>query len=116
MVLKNFDQETTQLVPNKMMMKSKTELTQYYINQWQLTYLDDGKSIPIRVEHSHSSRSNEILDWPAYTITTHLSASKIPPTRRILCISVCQQHHDPSLFMGISDLDPRVDHSETMRL
>ena len=43
MVLKNFDQETTQLVPNKMLMKSKTELTQYYINQWQLTYLDDGK-------------------------------------------------------------------------
>ena len=45
MVLKNFDQETTQLVPNKMMMKSKTELTQYYINQWQLTYLDDGKTL-----------------------------------------------------------------------
>ena len=43
MVLKNFDQETTQLVPHKMMMKSKTELTQYYINLWQLTYIDDGK-------------------------------------------------------------------------
>ena len=44
MVLKNFDQETTQLVPHQMMMKSQTELTQYYINQWQLTYLDDGNN------------------------------------------------------------------------
>ena len=43
MVLKEFDQETTQLTPDEMIMNSKTELTQYYIKQWQLTYIDIGK-------------------------------------------------------------------------
>ena len=45
LVLKDFDQETAQLRPDKMIMNSKTELTQYFINQWQLTYLDQGKLI-----------------------------------------------------------------------
>lgn len=44
LVLKDFDQETVQLRPEEMIMNSKTELSQYFINQWQLSYLDEGKS------------------------------------------------------------------------
>ena len=45
LVLKDFDQETVQLKPDQMIMKSKTELSQYFINQWQLSYLDQGRFI-----------------------------------------------------------------------
>ena len=45
LVLKDFDQETVQLRPDQMIMKSKTELSQYFINQWQLSYLDQGRFI-----------------------------------------------------------------------
>ena len=43
LVLKAFDQETVQLRPEEMIMNSKTELSQYFINQWQLSYLDEGR-------------------------------------------------------------------------
>ena len=48
LVLKDFDQETVQLRPEEMIMKSKTELSQYFINQWQLSFLDEGKCLLIK--------------------------------------------------------------------
>ena len=45
LVLKAFDQKTVQLRPEAMIMDSKTELSQYFINQWQLSYLDEGECL-----------------------------------------------------------------------
>ena len=42
MVLKTFDQETVNLVPDSLLMKSILELSQYRIIKWQLVYYDDG--------------------------------------------------------------------------
>ena len=38
MVLERFDQETTKLIPGEMEMMSTTELSQYNIEKWQLSY------------------------------------------------------------------------------
>ena len=58
MVLKEFDQETTQLTPDEMIMNSKTELTQYYIKQWQLTYIDLGNLGDLGKTESFSTNSH----------------------------------------------------------
>ena len=42
MVLKNFDKESTVLIPDVLEMLSPTELTQYYIKDWQLIPFDEG--------------------------------------------------------------------------
>jgi hypothetical protein len=36
MILELFDQETVELVPDKIIMKSPKELTQYFIKSWSL--------------------------------------------------------------------------------
>ena len=43
MKLHSFDQETTILMPGSIKMMKETELTQYYIKKWQLTYFDTGE-------------------------------------------------------------------------
>ena len=42
LVLDKFDQETTILNPDKLNMISPTELSQYYIKDWQLKYFNSG--------------------------------------------------------------------------
>ena len=42
LVLDEFDQETTELNPDKLNMISPTELSQYYIKDWQLKYFNSG--------------------------------------------------------------------------
>ena len=42
MVLPDFDIETVILVPDKIIMSSDTELTQYFIKNWYLAYVDQG--------------------------------------------------------------------------
>ena len=46
LVLDEFDQETTELNPDKLNMISPTELSQYYIKDWQLKYFNSG-TIPM---------------------------------------------------------------------
>ena len=43
MKLHSFDQETSILIPGSIKMMKETELTQYYIKEWQLTYYDKGE-------------------------------------------------------------------------
>ena len=43
MKLHSFDQETSILIPGSIKMMKETELTQYYIKDWQLTYYDKGE-------------------------------------------------------------------------
>ena len=45
MVLERFDQETTKLIPGEMEMMSTTELSQYNIEKWQLSYCYLGETI-----------------------------------------------------------------------
>ena len=42
MVLPEFDLKTVVLVPDQIIMKSDTELTQYFIKEWTLTYMEKG--------------------------------------------------------------------------
>ena len=42
MQLREFDQETTMLVPDTLEMLSDLELTQYYIKDWHLEYFNPG--------------------------------------------------------------------------
>ena len=44
MVLEKFDQETIELVTDKIIMQSPKELTQYFIQSWSLRYKDSGKA------------------------------------------------------------------------
>ena len=43
MKLHSFDQETSILIPGAIEMMKETELTQYYIKDWQLTYFNKGE-------------------------------------------------------------------------
>ena len=43
MKLHSFDQETSMLLPGSIKMMKETELTQYYIKEWQLTHYDKGE-------------------------------------------------------------------------
>ena len=45
MILKEFDQETIFLVPDKLEMKSPLQLAEYEIESWKLVYFDGGKNI-----------------------------------------------------------------------
>ena len=42
MVLKKFHQDTTKLIPGTLNLLSPKELTQYYIKEYQLVYLNTG--------------------------------------------------------------------------
>ena len=42
MVLMLFDQETVILIPDTIIMESKTELTQYFIKEWSLQFFNIG--------------------------------------------------------------------------
>ena len=42
MILKEFDAATTALTPDKLVMMSAIELTQYYITDWNLKYFNQG--------------------------------------------------------------------------
>ena len=42
MMLRKFDQETVELVPDLIIMESETELTQYFTKEWSLEYKDEG--------------------------------------------------------------------------
>ena len=42
MILEQFDQETVELVPDTIIMKSPKELTQYFIQTWSLRYKKKG--------------------------------------------------------------------------
>ena len=42
MTLPAFDLKTVMLVPNQIIMGSDTELTQYFIKEWSLDYIDKG--------------------------------------------------------------------------
>ena len=43
MVLGKFDQDTTKLVPDELKLLSPKELSQYYIEDYQLIYYQPGK-------------------------------------------------------------------------
>ena len=45
MVLEEFYQSTTELVPDEMNMKTDTELPQYFIQSWKLTYMSQGRLV-----------------------------------------------------------------------
>ena len=42
MVLPDFDLETVTLTPDKITMSSDTELTQYFIKEWNLKFVEPG--------------------------------------------------------------------------
>ena len=42
MILELFDQETVELVPDKIIMKKPKELTQYFIQSWSLRFKEKG--------------------------------------------------------------------------
>ena len=42
MILQEFEIETVMLAPNMIIMKSDTELTQYFIKDWQFTFINKG--------------------------------------------------------------------------
>ena len=44
MILEEFDQETTKLLPKMISMESDTELSMYNIVKWQLIFVDDGNN------------------------------------------------------------------------
>ena len=41
--LQQFEQDNVELVPDKMVLLTDTELTQYFIQTWNLDYNDPGK-------------------------------------------------------------------------
>ena len=43
MILEQFDQETVELIPDTIIMKSPKELTQYFIQTWSLRYRKKSK-------------------------------------------------------------------------
>ena len=43
MILEQFDQETVELIPDTIIMKSPKELTQYFIQTWSLRYRNKSK-------------------------------------------------------------------------
>ena len=44
MILKKFDQNTAQLIPNIIEMESELELSTYTISEWDLVHFEDGKA------------------------------------------------------------------------
>ena len=42
--LDQFDQETVEMIPDIIDLQSSTELTQYFIKTWSLTYTNQGNS------------------------------------------------------------------------
>ena len=42
MTLKEFDQETANLIPNMIKMELELELSMYTISEWKLVYYDEG--------------------------------------------------------------------------
>ena len=42
MVLPEFDKESVKLIPNKIILSTVTELTQYFIKDWSLSFWDNG--------------------------------------------------------------------------
>ena len=42
--LDQFDQETVEMIPDVIDLQSSTELTQYFIKTWSLTYTNQGNS------------------------------------------------------------------------
>ena len=42
--LDQFDQETVEMIPDIIDLQSSTELTQYFIKTWSLTYTNQGTS------------------------------------------------------------------------
>ena len=43
MVLKQFDQQTARLIPDKIKMELELELSMYSISEWDLVYFADGQ-------------------------------------------------------------------------
>ena len=43
MILREFDKDTVELVPNIIGMQSDTELTQYFIKSWSLKHRNPGE-------------------------------------------------------------------------
>ena len=43
MILEEFDQDTIKLIPDKLLMESPLELSQYMIQKWQLVYFAQGQ-------------------------------------------------------------------------
>ena len=52
MVLEQFDQETVKLVPDKIIMQSPKELTQYFIQTWSL-----------RLKNAGNVKKTSITSW-----------------------------------------------------
>ena len=72
-------------------------LTCVFFPSWPRLETEPSRCNEVRVEHSHLSRSLQIMIIveTCYTgakvsaITIHLNSSKVSPTRDILCLSVC---------------------------
>jgi hypothetical protein len=54
--LDQFDQETVEMIPDVIDLQSSTELTQYFIKTWSLTYTNQGNS-----STDHSNIKNLLL-------------------------------------------------------
>ena len=52
MVLAEFDLKTVMLVPDQIIMNSDTELTQYFIQEWTLTYMEKGYTFIYKLKHN----------------------------------------------------------------
>ena len=55
--LDQFDQETVEMIPDVIDLQSSTELTQYFIKTWSLTYTNQGNS-----NGEHSKINIDVVD------------------------------------------------------
>ena len=60
MVLDEFDQETTTLNPDKLNMISPTELSQYFIKDWQLKYFKSGTFVKFQCKCNTTIRKRRL--------------------------------------------------------
>ena len=64
MVLEKFYHPTTELVPKDIKMDTNRELSQYFIQRWQLTYMDQSLYLKLLViDESHSIFYNCRKHW-----------------------------------------------------
>ena len=61
MILKTFDQDTIDLIPEQIKMASPLALSQYEITTWQLVYYNPGMNVKIIRQHNDTITQVKLL-------------------------------------------------------
>ena len=61
LVLDQSDRKTVMLVPDEMILASQTELTQYFIKDWSLTFMNPGNLLDASIQADPSFLKMQLM-------------------------------------------------------